>query len=853
MQRNKDIMMLNRHLFFLTLFSLSCVFIPVPALANVNNIKISVENSSLENQAQKLYENGEFAPAIKILKNAIDKYQKENNFIGQVISWRNLGLVYQKMGAGKEAQQAVVESIKYLSKISDYKKHQELSAKTLEVQGQIQLSIGDVQASLETWKQVIDIYSKLGDSTGLIRTKINEAQSLQGLGLYSQAVKSLTATQLTLDKQPDNLLKAKALLNLGDVLRGVRKLDESAKVLNQSLTIAKSISSNSAITEVLISLGKTTRLQSNSIRASDYYQQAIDKKPTPDLLIQAYLNKLDLLLSQQQISEVKALIPQIQETLTQLPASRSAVYARITLVRTLLKDEKTAKDYQSLIVNELATALNLSQELGDNRAESYVFGVLGSVYENNKRYAEAQKLTEKAVLISQRIKATDISYRWQWQLGRILAAQGNKKDAITAYQQAVKTLKYIRTDLVAISSDLQFSFREDVEPVYRELAGLLLHENSSQEQLKDARKVIEDLQLAELDNFFRNACLNTKPVQIDEINDPGTAILYSLILKDRLEVIVALPNQPLHNYSQRISEVDIDKSINKLKSQLTNYITGSRQQRLLLSQQIYGWLINKELATKLETSKIKNLVFISDGAFKNIPLAALYNGKEYLIEKYSIAIAPSLQLVDIKPLSRDKIHLLAGGISKARQNFDALPKVEYELDQIKAKFSSTILLKDESFTSLNLDNKIKQYPAQIVHLATHGKFSSKAEETFILTWDDKLNIDQLNNVLRSDKKQLRPIELLVLSACQTATGDPRAALGLAGIAVKAGARSTVASLWSVNDEATSLLMDKLYQELANSKITKAEALRRAQLEILKQEKFKHPYYWAAFVLIGNWL
>ncbi|MFM2062679.1 MAG: hypothetical protein RLZZ507_2349 [Cyanobacteriota bacterium] len=848
-------MKLNRKVLILSLLSFICVFISSPVLANINHIQIGVENTiSLENQAQKLYQNGEFQPAIAKLKEAINNYQKKDNFVGQVIAWRNLGLVYQKMGDAKEAQQAVEESKKYLTKISDSRKRQELFAKTREVQGQIQLSLGDAQASLKTWKEVIDIYTQLGDTTGLIRTKINEAQSLQGLGLYNQAVKNLTATKEILDQQPETLLKVKALLNLGDVLRGIMKLEESEKALNQSLTIAKNLSSDSAITEALISLGKTSRLQSNSQQNIDYFQQAIEKSPSPDLLIQAYLNKLDVLLSKQpvQTAEAQVLIPKIQATLTKLPASRSAVYARITLARTLLKDEKISSINQSLIVNELATALNLSQKLGDSRAESYALGVLGGVYEKNHRYAEAQKLTEKAVLIAQRIKSPDISYQWQWQLGRILAAQGNKKDAISVYQQTVETLKNIRTDLVAISSDLQFSFREDVEPVYRELAGLLLKEKPSQQQLKDARTVIEDLQLAELDNFFRNACLNAKPVQIDQLNDPTTAIFYSLILKDSLEVIVALPNQPLQHYSQPISEGEINKKIKDLQELLYLPTTARTQTRLRLSQEFYNLFI-QPIEKELPTQSIKNLVFISDGALKNIPLATIYDGKEYLIEKYSVAIAPSLQLVDIKPLAREQVQLLAGGLSEARQNFDPLPNVVSELEQIKARFPNGIFLKNESFATKNVENNIQQYPAQIVHLATHGKFSSKAEDTFILTWDNQLNIDQLNNLLRSDKKQIRPIELLVLSACQTASGDDRATLGLAGIAVKAGARSTIASLWLVDDEATSVLMTKLYQELANSKITKAEALRRAQLEVLKQKNFEHPYFWSAFVLIGNWL
>jgi CHAT domain-containing protein len=138
-------------------------------------------------------------------------------------------------------------------------------------------------------------------------------------------------------------------------------------------------------------------------------------------------------------------------------------------------------------------------------------------------------------------------------------------------------------------------------------------------------------------------------------------------------------------------------------------------------------------------------------------------------------------------------------------------------------------------------------------MATHGEFSSQAENTFLLTWDEKININELNSLFREDLKQKYPVELLVLSACRTAVGDERAALGLAGVALKAGARSTVASLWYVSDEATQQLMVNFYQQLVNNQVTKAEALRRAQNLVLKAPDFKDPYYWSAFILVGNWL
>jgi CHAT domain-containing protein len=245
-------------------------------------------------------------------------------------------------------------------------------------------------------------------------------------------------------------------------------------------------------------------------------------------------------------------------------------------------------------------------------------------------------------------------------------------------------------------------------------------------------------------------------------------------------------------------------------------------------------------------------VFVLDGPLRNIPMATLYYGKQYLVEKYGIALAPGLQLVDPKPLAQRQLKALTAGLTESSGNFAPLEFVEQELEQIKSEIP-TEELRDREFTSKNLNNKVESFPVPVVHIATHGQFSSQAGETFIVAWkDERIKVKQLDDLLRArDRSQPDSLELLVLSACETAAGDKRAALGLAGVAVQAGARSTLASLWLVDDESTALLMSRFYQEL-KSGLTKAEALRRAQQSLL-QGKYQHPRFWAAFVLLGNWL
>ncbi|MFB8787388.1 MAG: CHAT domain-containing protein [Potamolinea sp.] len=498
--------------------------------------------------------------------------------------------------------------------------------------------------------------------------------------------------------------------------------------------------------------------------------------------------------------------------------------------------------------------------MGDSRAQAYALVSLGGLYEQKGQWLEAQKLTQQSLVLAQAFNAPEIAYRSSWQLGRLLKATGDEKGAIAAYTEAVNTLKSLRNDLAAINSEVQFSFREGVEPVYRELVGLLLQppassssplvgEITSQERLEVARKVIESLQLAELDNFFRSACLNTKPVQIDAV-DQKAAVIYPIILADRLEIILSLPQQRLRRYTTSLPKEQIESTLRQLRSQLFNPIS---QRFLPLSQQVYNWLI-RPIETDLSKSEVKTLVFVLDGSLRNVPMAVLHDGKQYLTQKYAIALTPGLELLEPRSLVRGRLKILKAGLSEARQGFNALPAVKMELEQIQSQIPGKVLLNQE-FTKTAIQKAIDAVSFPVVHLATHGQFSSKAEETYILTWDDRINVNELSNLLeKTDLRRSTPIELLVLSACETAKGDNRAALGIAGVAVRAGARSTLATLWQVNDRATAVLMVRFYQELTKPGVTKAEALRRAQLSILQDRQYgEHPYYWASFVLVGNWL
>ena len=163
------------------------------------------------------------------------------------------------------------------------------------------------------------------------------------------------------------------------------------------------------------------------------------------------------------------------------------------------------------------------------------------------------------------------------------------------------------------------------------------------------------------------------------------------------------------------------------------------------------------------------------------------------------------------------------------------------------------MLLDQQFRVPRVEAELGQREFSVVHIATHGEFSEDAEHSYLLAWDGRLGMDQLGEAVGHMRFRERPIELLTLSACETAKGSERAALGLAGVAVRAGARSALGTLWSVNDAAAAAVVGEFYGQLHEQHVSKAVALQRAQQKVLRDVNHSHPYYWAPFLLIGNWL
>ncbi|NJL61911.1 MAG: CHAT domain-containing protein [Methylacidiphilales bacterium] len=886
---------------------------------NSSNSSISVAQNqpgtSLEQQARSQYQQGNFSLAAKLFQEAAQAYKYTKEPIRQALSLSNLSLCFQELGQWDDANRAISEGIALLTPASNNPSsgNKAALAQALDIQGSLQLARGQADTALKTWEHAGKIYTQLQQRNRILASQIKQAQALQYLGLHRRGIEllaeglklpSLVTTQLeqiklslsVIASSPEN---ANALRTLGDSLRTIGNLPQAKLVLERSLAIAQGLKSPEIMSLTQVSLGNTVRAQlnfdnsfgskfdntkqnaANLQTALNFYQQAA-KNASGIPKTQAQLNLLSLLVDNNQIDAATNLLPQVQQEIAALPSSQGAVDAKINLAQTIMKMQENKPNPLSLeergkadSISELdaakilATAIKEAKKLGNPRTEAYALGSLGNIYEMRGQWTEAEKLTEQALQLSQQINASDISYIWQWQLGRVGKAQGKNDIAIAAYQEAISTIKSLRSDLASASSDVQFSFRNAIEPIHRELVELLV-ESNQKDNLKIARDTIEGLQLVELDNFFREACLTAKPEQIDRV-DAKAAVIYPIILKDKLAIVASLPKleQGSENKQQNKTKTPETRDFRYYKTDISKQEVEQLAMRLRESlgqatafditlpqlQKMYDLVIRPE-AADLAASKVETLVFVLDGVLRNIPVSALHDGKQFLVEKYSVALTPGLQLLAPRALNKERLAALVAGIDSARQGFAPLPFVGEEMNKIKSEVPSQILL-NEKFTNPAFQSRILATSSPIVHLATHGQFSSNADETFIVTWDGKIKVNQLSSLLKTvELSQNNTLELLVLSACETAAGDARSALGLAGVAVRSGARSTIATLWRVNDEASATLMSQFYDQLVKANttgISKAEALRRAQVTILQNPDYKSPYYWAAYVLLGNWI
>lgn len=345
---------------------------------------------------------------------------------------------------------------------------------------------------------------------------------------------------------------------------------------------------------------------------------------------------------------------------------------------------------------------------------------------------------------------------------------------------------------------------------------------------------------------------------------------------DELEIIlVTATGNPIRKRIPNVTKAEVLKVAREFRNRIVAPQYRRRKSYLNPAQKLYSWII-EPIEADLQTQDIKNLVFLPDIGLRSTPLAALHDGKQFLIEKYSVGLMPSLSLTNTLYTDIKQSQVLAMGVAQSTQGQEPLPAVPLELRTLVNKLWSGKLLLDKQATLQNLKSIRRYQPFGIIHLATHADFARGAlNNSYIQLWEDKLRLNQIRQLGFNNPQ----VEMLVLSACRSALGNEEAEIGFAGLAVLAGVKTSVASLWAVDDGGTAALMTKFYEQLKTAPI-RAEALRKAQvamatgqislkngrLEGLEQvgnlplptgsfrqtnQSLSHPYYWAAFTMVGN--
>ena len=532
------------------------------------------------------------------------------------------------------------------------------------------------------------------------------------------------------------------------------------------------------------------------------------------------------------------------------------------------------------LIKRLDEIKNTAERNQEKNVLSFAYGYTGYIFKELGRVDDAVVETRRAIFWAQQNYSPETEFLWHAQLGRILK-ETDTENAIKSYKYSIhllgdtfkeitnttfnnKIIKSFNTrqeiinklinstnntkqkinKILSLNKNNDF-FNEYVKPVYFELAGILFDKS----RIEEATEVLELLKDFEIQQFFKDECaarLKTEPLKY---LPPKTALIQFVPLSQKLLILLTLP--ALDKKKPDIITAYISqKKLNRFIGQLMNEIKTMNPEVSnikKLSKKLYDQLINP-IKTTLENQKIETLVLLPEGIVRKIPFSVLYDGHKYLIERYALAVIPSKTQVNMSSdFSYDNI--LIGALSGEMYQ---LSSVSYEIEQIKTKFPECKTLLNENFIYNNLSKALDENDYSIVHIASHAHFGSTSDDIFITLWNDKkLIVNDFIKLLEHSKKNNKRIELLTLSACETAKENDRFLLGLTGVAMKAGVKSVIGSLWNVYDKETSEIMEKFYYRLKNQSITKAKALQMSITAMIDQNT--NPAYWAPFILVGNWL
>ena len=748
--------------------------------------------------------------------------------------------------------------------------------------------------ALRLFNEAHSIYDASNHQPGVQNALINQSVALKRMGQYYRACTVLAKVvrlnreicQVQGEVKPSTLEQSNsrletdqqiaALQNLGNNLQLLGKLESSVTVLEGAsrlapnhpditLSLANSYQSQYKDASNQLSISTDPASEATAInQAQTKAQQALslykNLASSPSHRIYAQLNGLQQLqhLDRSEHSKLIQLHRQSQHLtqpffsdllssdFSQFPEAE-AVNLQLKLSGLLNESGKTTEAF-----NHAQAALIKADALQDFRLRSMAYGTLGKIYLKAEQLEDALKVFDTALKLAQTRRENSLAYQWSWQIAQIYQTRGQITDAISAYDTTLKHLDQVRTMLVSANSDLQFSYKESVEPVYHQYLQLLLSSPTPDFQLVLETK--QQLQVAELENYLKCSKLDVVNVERPQTSQQASRI-HIFKLGEQIEVIAQTPQGFYRHQPDTVA----------LENDLLNFLQLLDGQQFRKTPQTnipkYAQAIYQHLLGPIQSQLPENssLIFHLDSHFQNLPMALLHDGQSYLIKQHSIKIALNTQLRQTQPTRLDNINVLFAGLSDSAPSFhqpnvppnlNPLPEVEQELEGVSQNSNLLNTLLNQNFTTDRLQRAINP-GTEVLHIASHGQFSSDLRQTFLLAYNELILAHKFHDLI-NDKSEIgqASLELLILSACQTAKGDRRSTLGLAGLAVQAGSKNTLASLWLADSKSTTQLIKLFYQGLSEG-MSKAQALQKAQIQLIDSDHFSHPYYWGNFILVGS--
>ena len=706
--------------------------------------------------------------------------------------------------------------------------------------------IGDYGAAVRHWQKAIETYREVDSDKLLAASLVDQARAYLGLGQTDFATKRLEEALNLVSNQDaeNNRVLATAYLTLGNINILQGKDLQAEKNYRHSFQYAstaqeKSVAQNN-LSQLFWARAQNSTMPPheaiyNRRLALEAAQKAVESSEKSQSLA-----SVDALLQLVRVSKGKEnnnrdyFLQKAETILDALPNSSRKVYALINL-----------SEFQTNPVATLKQAEQIAKQIQDNRSASFALGNLGKYYEQKKQYGSALNWTNQARLAASYTQADDSLYRWDWQAGRIYTMLAQTDNAIEAYFSSVASLQRIRREL-AIEQEKQINFELEIEPVYRELLQLLLAHNPDSKQIKQALDVMELLQLSELEHFFKDDCLELTS-EGELLPESNMGLIQTIVLPEETHLILQT--------QAKIKSIKIDLDSSRLEELVRQWRLDLENREndnyLFLGRQLYHLLL-EPLESELSGHQLKTLIFINDGILRNVPMAALYDGEQFLGENYAVGVSLGLNL-QIRPVESNKAQtkILAFGLSSETEAFPALPYVRQEIDLLSQVAEVKQFLNTE-FIAEKMEKELVRDNFPLVHIATHGQFNGTLEESFLETYQGRINLLDLENLLSSHQINFpaNPIELLTLSACETAAGDKRAVLGLAGVAIRSGVNNVIGSLWSIDDEQVVSLVTDFYRYLLSEEMSQFEALRQAQINTIGDPN-SHPAIWSNLILIVN--